>query len=42
MQADCWSGQFINSVGQSVGLGENDVENLSLLFFSIGDDQLTA
>ncbi len=41
VQADCWSGQFINSVGQSVGLGENDVENLSLLFFSIGDDQLT-
>lgn len=41
VQADCWSGQFINSVGQAIGLDENNVQELSLLFYSIGDDQLT-
>ena len=41
VQADCWSGQFINSVGTSVGLDDNDVQQLSLLFYSIGDDQLS-
>ena len=41
VQADCWSGQFINPVGTSVGLDDNDVQQLSLLFYSIGDDQLS-
>ena len=41
VQADCWSGQFINSVGQSVGVDANGVEQLAMLFHSIGDDQLT-
>lgn len=41
VQADCWSGQFINSVKMSVGLDDNDVQQLSLLFYSIGDDQLS-
>lgn len=41
VQADCWAGQFINSVGHSVGVDANGVQQLSLLFHSIGDDQLT-
>ncbi len=41
VQADCWSGQFIQSVGQSVGIDQNGVDDLSMLFYSIGDDQLT-
>lgn len=41
VQADCWSGQFMHSVGQSVGIDEAALDDLSLLFYSIGDDVLT-
>lgn len=41
VQADCWSGEFINSVGQSVSIDQAGIDQLSLLFYSIGDDVLT-
>lgn len=41
VQADCWAAQFLQSVGQSVGLQANDVQMIGQLFYSIGDDQLT-
>lgn len=41
VQADCWAGQFIESVGQSVGVDANGAQQLSELFYSIGDDVLT-
>lgn len=41
VQADCFAGQFIHSVGPSVGVDADGVQQLSLLFHSIGDDQLT-
>lgn len=41
VQADCWAGQFINSVGLSVGVDADGVQRLSQLFYSIGDDQMT-
>lgn len=41
VQADCWAGQFIHSVGYSVGIDEQSMQQLSLLFHSIGDDELT-
>ena len=40
-QADCWAAQFLQSVGKSVNLTQNDVQNIGQLFYSIGDDQLT-
>lgn len=41
VQADCWAGQFLQSVGQSVQLGGTDTDDIAALFFAIGDDQLT-
>lgn len=41
VQADCWAGQFIESVGQSVGIDQNGGQELSDLFYSIGDDVLS-
>ncbi len=41
VQADCFAGQFINSVGDAVGVGDNEKSRIGLLFYSIGDDQLT-
>lgn len=41
VQADCWSGQFMSSVGQSVGVDANGIDELARLFHSIGDDVLT-
>lgn len=41
VQADCFAGQFINSVGEAVGVGDTEKSKIGLLFYSIGDDQLT-
>ena len=41
VQADCWTGQFISSVGYSVGIDQNGVTELSELYYNIGDDVLT-
>lgn len=41
VQADCFAGEFINSISQSQNLTAADRRNLGLLFYSIGDDVLT-
>jgi len=41
MQADCFAGQFINSVSQSVNVSQSELTIIQKLFFAIGDDQLT-
>lgn len=41
VQADCWAGMFNASVAQSLNISEEDQQQISTLFFSIGDDQLT-
>lgn len=41
VQADCWAGQFIQAVGESVGIDQDEAHALSNLFYSIGDDVLT-
>lgn len=41
VQADCFAGQFIHSVGDAVGVGDTEKSRIGLLFYSIGDDQLT-
>lgn len=40
-QADCFAGQFIGSVAQSLQLTQPDITNIGQLMFEIGDDQLT-
>ncbi len=42
VQADCWTGQFMQSVAQSVGLSEPDEAAIGQLFYAIGDDSLTS
>ncbi|MDR0836697.1 MAG: neutral zinc metallopeptidase [Propionibacteriaceae bacterium] len=41
LQADCLAGAFFQSVELAVGLTETDAENLSVLFYNLGDDVLT-
>lgn len=41
VQADCLAGMFIQSAGPSVGIDENGSNQISLLFYAIGDDVLT-
>jgi predicted metalloprotease len=41
-QADCFAGEFVHSVAQSVQLTGADETNIAALFYSIGDDQLSA
>lgn len=41
VQADCFAGQFISSVAQSVEIDNDGVDDLSKLFYAIGDDQLS-
>ncbi|WIY82270.1 neutral zinc metallopeptidase [Propionimicrobium sp. PCR01-08-3] len=41
VQADCFAGEFIQSVGYSVGVDDTSAQELSELFYSIGDDVLT-
>lgn len=41
VQADCFAGEYVSSVSQSVGLSDQDISNLGELFYSIGDDQLS-
>lgn len=40
-QADCFAGQFLSSISASTSMTQNDLSNLSDLFYSIGDDLLT-
>lgn len=41
LQADCFAGQFLGSIRQSEGLTGSDLTNLTLLFHSFGDDELS-
>lgn len=41
VQADCFAGEFIGSVSESLGLSGSDIDGLDALFGSIGDDVLT-
>lgn len=41
VQADCFTGEFMQSVTESVGLTNSDLEQIGQLFYAIGDDQLT-
>lgn len=41
LQADCFAGEFLNSIQQSVGLTQDEADAVTLLFYSIGDDILT-
>ncbi|GAA2179902.1 hypothetical protein GCM10009785_08560 [Brooklawnia cerclae] len=41
VQADCFAGEFIDSVGYSVGVDEAGSQEISELFYAIGDDQLS-
>lgn len=40
VQADCFAGLGLLSLGQSMGMDENDVAAMSQISFEIGDDQL--
>ncbi len=40
-QADCFSGQFMRSVSQSLGIQRSDVEGILATYAAVGDDTLT-
>jgi len=40
-QADCFSGMFINSVGESLGVEQSDVEGILDVYRAVGDDTLS-
>lgn len=40
-QADCFSGQFIRSVSQSLGVQRSDIDGILATYEAIGDDVLT-
>ncbi len=40
-QADCLAGEFLFSISASKAMTQDDLDNLSLLFYNIGDDVLT-
>lgn len=40
-QADCFSGEFMRSVGQSMNLNQTDYNNFNQAWHDIGDDTLT-
>lgn len=41
LQADCFAGEFISSVAQSLSMNSTDLTNIQKLFYSFGDDVLT-
>jgi predicted metalloprotease len=41
LQADCFAGVFFQATETSIGLTQTDADNLSTLFYSLGDDVLT-
>lgn len=40
-QADCFAGEFISTVAQSVSIDNQGIADISNLFYAIGDDQLS-
>jgi predicted metalloprotease len=40
-QADCFSGMFIRSVSESMGVQQQDVDGLLQIYVAIGDDELS-
>ena len=40
-QADCFSGQFMRSVSQSLGIQRSDVAGIQATWRAVGDDILT-
>lgn len=42
LQADCFAGAVINSVSQSMGLGDTEREAVARISYEIGDDRLAA
>jgi uncharacterized protein len=40
-QADCFSGMFIRSVSQSLGVKQSDVDGIEQTYVAVGDDTLT-
>ena len=40
-QADCFSGQFMRSVSQSLGIQQSDVAGIQATWEAVGDDTLT-
>ncbi len=41
VQADCFAGLWVNAIAKASGVTASDEDNLTYLFFTIGDDQLT-
>lgn len=41
VQADCLAGQFLGSIQQSTQMTQQELDNVTRLFYSIGDDVLT-
>ncbi len=41
VQADCFAGEFIGSVSESLALTPSDTDGLSQMFYAFGDDVLT-
>lgn len=41
VQADCFSGLFLRSTSQSLGIKQSDVPAMEVIFVAIGDDTLT-
>jgi uncharacterized protein len=40
-QADCFSGMFIRSVSESMGVQQQDVDGILQIYVAIGDDELS-
>jgi predicted metalloprotease len=40
-QADCFSGMFIRSVSQSIGVQQQDLDGILQIYVAIGDDELS-
>ena len=40
-QADCFSGMFMRSVSQSIGVGQQDLDGILQIYAAIGDDELS-
>ena len=40
-QADCFSGMFIRSVSQSIGVEQQDLDGILQIYVAIGDDELS-
>jgi predicted metalloprotease len=41
LQADCFAGEFLNSIQRSIALTQEEADAITLAFYSIGDDVLT-